>query len=958
MRRALCFLGTLTVLLALSPPATAQVRSIIGGKNKVRYDTFDWKVYETPHFRISFYPRVEPSLEKLASFAESSYDELARRLNYQVLEPIPMIAYATHAEFEQSNTIVGFIPEGVGAFATPVRNRMVLPLDLPDEELQALIQHELTHIFQYEILFQGRRGRAIYRRPPTWFMEGMASYFGKDESARDRAYMRDAALSDRIPSVAAPITGFFAYRFGHKVFDYIEAEWGEDGVRDFVFAFRNTVGGRISRPFEQVFNQDIEEFDAGFRSWLRRHYQDYTLRGTPLEYGRKFRIDRPGDAQEISPVASPSGDLIAAFTTYKHDVDVALFGVPDRRLYRNLTKGYTTDYEYLIAQSFTVGAEEGRDLAFSPDGNLVAVFGRKERGRDLLLLDALHGGIQRRYDIRLPIDQPMMPAFSPDGRTVAFRAVKDGQFDIFLLDLADGSIRNLTDDPASDGSPTFTPDGRKLVYASRIGAYGKLVEIAVDDPSQRRQLTFGPGNDEGPALSSDGERLFFASDREQGVFDVYQLELKSQRLTRLTYVIGMALNPVPVPTLDGERVVFQGFGHGRWDLYVADPNEGEEVGETEPPKMGIDLKPFLPAVSVSVDLEDAEKAKKHKLFIEDARGIVGVDQDSNLISQTYISLSDLYGDRRLTIYLDSIDTFSNFRAAWMNLEPRLQWGATVFDDRSYYLTGIDPLGERNERQQLYRQTGAAVLGQYPFSRYYRVEGMLGYVDRSADLPGVNSNGDLVYVSYDDQVPFAQLGLVGDTTLYRYYGPHNGSRWEVQLAYLADLDQGGTLSRQVTVDWRKYMPLSARNEVAVRVYGAASDGNRPSVFAFGGLDTMRGYNVRSLNGNRIAFTNLEWRFPLIDNLETPFLRLGDVRGRFFLDVGAAWYEFDGESYNYTGEPGFDFISGGRLVDGLSSYGFGISTSFLGLPIHLDWVQLWDFKDSIGSTNVEFWVGYRF
>src|SRR5271157_3552256 len=118
--------------LVVASPAAAQ----FFGKNKVRYDTFNWRVYPTPHFRISFYDRVEPSLPKVASFAESAYDELARRLNFQVKNPIPFIAYATHAEFEQNNVIVEFIPEGVGAFAVPSRNRMVVPVDLPDEALQ------------------------------------------------------------------------------------------------------------------------------------------------------------------------------------------------------------------------------------------------------------------------------------------------------------------------------------------------------------------------------------------------------------------------------------------------------------------------------------------------------------------------------------------------------------------------------------------------------------------------------------------------------------------------------------------------------------------------------------------------------------------------------------------------------------------------------------------------------
>ncbi len=123
-------LRLLGVLLLTRCSAAAQLNPYnpyVGGKNKVRWDKFEWKTYETPHFKISYYDRVEPALEKVASYAESAYDDIARKLNFQILEPVPLICYATHAEFEETNIIVGFIPEGVGAFATPVRNRMVMP---------------------------------------------------------------------------------------------------------------------------------------------------------------------------------------------------------------------------------------------------------------------------------------------------------------------------------------------------------------------------------------------------------------------------------------------------------------------------------------------------------------------------------------------------------------------------------------------------------------------------------------------------------------------------------------------------------------------------------------------------------------------------------------------------------------------------------------------------------------
>jgi hypothetical protein len=188
----------LAALLALggSLPASAQF-----GKNKIQYREFDWKIYHSPHFDLHYYTAEEGQLEKMASLAESAYDRLTREFDHQIQDPVPLIFYLTHSAFEQNNIILNFIPEGVGAFASPVRNRMVLPIDLEDGELYALVLHELTHIFQYDILYRGRLSRSIAGNAPQWFMEGMASYMAKDETTQDQMFLRDAVVNDSIPSI-------------------------------------------------------------------------------------------------------------------------------------------------------------------------------------------------------------------------------------------------------------------------------------------------------------------------------------------------------------------------------------------------------------------------------------------------------------------------------------------------------------------------------------------------------------------------------------------------------------------------------------------------------------------------------------------------------------------------------------------------------------------------------------
>ena len=51
-----------------------------------------------------------------------------------------MILYKTHSEFEQTNLYPTFVPEGVLAFAEPLRGRLVLPIDEPPDKLNGLIR--------------------------------------------------------------------------------------------------------------------------------------------------------------------------------------------------------------------------------------------------------------------------------------------------------------------------------------------------------------------------------------------------------------------------------------------------------------------------------------------------------------------------------------------------------------------------------------------------------------------------------------------------------------------------------------------------------------------------------------------------------------------------------------------------------------------------------------------------
>src|SRR5205809_7974820 len=114
------------------------------GKNNIHYDRFDWHIYTTDHFEIYYYPEIEKHLERVAGYAESAYQHVSADLKHDLSFKIPLIIFKTHSEFEQENVAPGAAQEGVAAFAEPYRQRMVLPIDDPPDNLYGLITHELT----------------------------------------------------------------------------------------------------------------------------------------------------------------------------------------------------------------------------------------------------------------------------------------------------------------------------------------------------------------------------------------------------------------------------------------------------------------------------------------------------------------------------------------------------------------------------------------------------------------------------------------------------------------------------------------------------------------------------------------------------------------------------------------------------------------------------------------------
>jgi len=939
-----------SIVLAASFPAQAQPTTYFG-QNKIAYDNFRWKVYKAPHFDIYYYPESEPFLDDVVSDAESAYVRLSKELDHELRFRIPLIIYKTHGEFEETNITLEELPEAVGAFAEPIQNRMVLPIDQPPDKLYKLISHELTHIFQYSLFFEGYIGRALRARIPTWLVEGMASYMAQDEDTLDQMAIRDAVVNNYIPPLQyLDQLSYLNYRFGHAVFDYIEKEYGKEGVRSFIYEYRKVLlTGNIPKAVKEALGVEIEAFDRNFNRFLRQKYFPVLLeKKSPDDYGKEVGIRQPG-VFSFSPTISPSGELIAALASPEMELDLMVFSAEDGKTVHNLTKGWTNKYRWLVAEAFA----GRRDLSWSPTGDEIAVFVRRENARPLAIFDSLKGKLQRI--IPLPgIAQCSSPAFSPDGKKVAFEGNKDGVVDIFELDLATKTIRNLTQDDDYDGNPWYAPDGATVLYNRRIGESWKIFSVELGDPTKKTQLTFGPSLDIQPSYSRDGKTVFFSSDRGgYGVFNIFALDLATGEMRQYTDVVGGCFAPVEMAARGNEtNLVFDAYFNGTFRLYrmALKPPTEHAPPETAVPGAA-EAQPFEPPLRLTAD---AATSKKYKLRwdLEAPSISVGVTDDGTFLSNVNLQIADLLGDHRVFVNFYSVADFSNFVITYTNLKHRTRWGATLFDLRDYYLStdgfGID-------RRQVQRNTGAQVFVQFPISRYYRFDASLGATNNTQDA-FVGYSNTLVpeFQSINDKFLLFQTAFVGDTTRYQSFGPFQGKRLSVGMTYAYNLGSsspGNVL--EYTLDFRAYKQLTRRSLLASRFVGVLNRGDRQIFYGVGGLNTLRGYGFRTLYGSNVAGAQFELRFPFVDEVRFPIGPIRNIRGFLFMDFGTAWlpgdvfYDPDVQQIRATEvAPGqlvpikfkwYDSTNN-RLQDLRGSYGGGFQFFFLGgLQFNWAWAK---------------------
>jgi len=886
------------------------------GRNKVQYEDFDFKVLRTEHFEVYFYPAESEAAHDAARMLERWYQRFNRVFQHAFKEPQPIVVYADHPDFQQTNVISGLIPQGVRGVTEGLKNRIVLPFAGIYKDNDHVLGHELVHAFQFSIMKSRKKGFVVTNEMPLWFVEGMAEYLSiGPKDPLTAMWMRDAVLHEDLPTIGKVSRDqkYFPYRYGHAIWAYLAGTWGDSTVAKLYYS---VLADGWQQGFSNIIGVDIDSLSKDWQHVTRQTYGPQLVgRTKPSEAGERIVAGQGGT--NLAPAISPDGRQVVFLSRRGlFSLDLYLADAQTGRITKKLVSSDTD--AHFDALSFMNSAG-----SWSPDSRRFAFVVLEKGNNEIAILDVPSRKIERTFRIQ-NVDEITHLTWSPDGHHMALSGTSGGTSDLYLLELNNDTIRQLTNDRHADIQPAWSPDGKILAFATDRGGGTDFDELVFEPLKiglynlETEQIQLISMTDSAkhinPQFSSQGRDLYFVADPD-GFSDLYRYSLDAQEFYRVTHIAtgisGLtALSPAMTVSQNTGRVVFSVFEDAEYNIYALDPEQAEGIlfspddagymaNVSLPPVVdehqgvveGYLMEPEAGLVPHSeLSLSDY-KPKLQPIYV--GQSTIGVSFDrfgTQFGGSTSIYFSDLLGDHMLGVALQAGGDIKDLggEVLYQNLRKRVNWGLSASHIpylTAYMASGVVTVTDGNQQflarellllnQRVYLDR-LNLFAEYPFTMNRRTELGLGFTRISYDVEAerllTTFDGIVLEkeeIDVDDpsglNLVHANLAYVGDYSFFGFTSPIKGRRFRFQV----EPTFGSLQYLTLLADYRRYhfwrpMTLAWRLLHQGRYLGDSESPQLTSLLL--GYETwVRGYSLESFDLSECTETEDPNKCPEFDRL---------------------------------------------------------------------------------------------
>ncbi len=483
-------LFSLCALLSLGGGASAQTNTEIFGQNRVQYRSFDWKFYETKHFRIYHYDRAGRMLARyVAEQVENDISIIEQKMEGEFPRKFSVILYNNFDEYLQTNVGRRYesqlrdIPAGT---IDVVGDKLVVYFTGEHTDLRRQTREGMAKVIMERMLF-GENFREVVKNAlllnlPNWVLYGYTSYLIEGWDSKTNTDWKN--ILEANPDASFYTLAQDNYEIAGRAFwKYIADKYGDNNMRTLLFNMQTK--GNYNQAVKMTMGQKPKVVSDSVLSYYTAMYQkDELLREQPDTTKTTLEVEIPDDGSIIQSFkVAPKGNDVA-YVSWKNG---------EYKVYMQNTRGSQARYAIL---------EEGRsDFAAQPDPNYplmawsnsgykLAILYKKGTKTMLRIYNSLKARVDNYVIPANRFDRALGMTFNEDDDKLVFSAIKKSQTDLYEFTIRGSRMTNITNDEWDDVQPWFVSGGSKrgILFLSNRPKANLNVPVAVNE------LPTGPMN--------------------------------------------------------------------------------------------------------------------------------------------------------------------------------------------------------------------------------------------------------------------------------------------------------------------------------------------------------------------------------------------------------------------------------------------------------------------------------
>lgn len=457
-----------SILMLASLFSSAQVNSVLFGRNRLQFNKFKWQYYQTKNFNVYFYDNGQELAKFVAQSAEKELPQIEKATEYSLQRRANIILYNEFAHMKQTNIGLETDVIRTGGTTKFVNNKMVVYFDANHANLRRQVREGIAQIITQNLLFGDDIGEVAGNQTlldlPKWLTDGYVAYIGENWSTDLDDQLKSELLSGNYNkfsslSFAQPLLA------GHAFWYFIEEKYKKENVTYFFYLARQYKS--LNKASQQIANMRFNALLAEFMEYETDKYYKDISRRKPYpkgSYVEGFTISPRLNYYRFNVNPNKRNNSFVV-TQYKKGIVRVLLSEDFE--YKTLLKYGVRNYESEVNPSYPV-------MAWDPKGTRIAVAYVEEGRLKIFVYDIITRIRQYKLDLTGELDQIQDMKYGLDSKSLLLSAVKNGHSDIFTFNLDNEKLQAITNDVYDNLDASFVafPGKNGVIFSSNRPSAG------------------------------------------------------------------------------------------------------------------------------------------------------------------------------------------------------------------------------------------------------------------------------------------------------------------------------------------------------------------------------------------------------------------------------------------------------------------------------------------------------